>query len=63
MILMDGVHPEMDTCIIVEYKGTVRPLAAEQCPWGEDHSRRQLRPAFTFFLWSVPRVLRIRPLS
>ncbi|KAB1261979.1 Cytidine monophosphate-N-acetylneuraminic acid hydroxylase [Camelus dromedarius] len=21
MILMDGVHPEMDTCIIVEYKG------------------------------------------
>ncbi|KAJ8342785.1 hypothetical protein SKAU_G00327130 [Synaphobranchus kaupii] len=22
MILMDGVHPEMDTCIIVEYKGT-----------------------------------------
>lgn len=23
MILMDGVHPEMDTCIIVEYKGTL----------------------------------------
>ncbi|XP_035263259.1 cytidine monophosphate-N-acetylneuraminic acid hydroxylase-like isoform X1 [Anguilla anguilla] len=23
MILMDGVHPEMDTCIIVEYKGHV----------------------------------------
>uniref|UniRef100_A0A3Q3EQU1 Cytidine monophosphate-N-acetylneuraminic acid hydroxylase n=1 Tax=Labrus bergylta TaxID=56723 RepID=A0A3Q3EQU1_9LABR len=22
MILMDGVHPEMDTCIILEYKGT-----------------------------------------
>ncbi len=21
MILMDGVHPEMDTCLIVEYKG------------------------------------------
>lgn len=21
MILMDGIHPEMDTCIIVEYKG------------------------------------------
>ncbi|XP_051980556.1 cytidine monophosphate-N-acetylneuraminic acid hydroxylase-like, partial [Xyrauchen texanus] len=21
MILMDGVHPEMDTCVIVEYKG------------------------------------------
>lgn len=25
MILMDGVHPEMDTCIIVEYKGTFLP--------------------------------------
>lgn len=23
MILMDGIHPEMDTCIIVEYKGAV----------------------------------------
>lgn len=25
MILMDGIHPEMDTCIIVEYKGTFLP--------------------------------------
>lgn len=25
MILMDGVHPEMDTCIIVEYKGMFLP--------------------------------------
>lgn len=23
MILMDGVHPEMDTCIIVDYKGVI----------------------------------------
>lgn len=23
MILMDGIHTEMDTCIIVEYKGNV----------------------------------------
>lgn len=27
MILMDGVHPEMDTCIIVEYKGTFSSLS------------------------------------
>lgn len=28
MILMDGVHPEMDTCIIVEYKGAFLSLQA-----------------------------------
>ncbi len=23
MIMMDGVHPDMDTCLLVDYKGKV----------------------------------------
>lgn len=67
MILMDGVHPEMDTCIIVEYKGTVQPSSAvadEPGSWGADHyGPRAGSPCPHFFLPSVRRAHGTRPLS
>lgn len=58
MILMDGIHPEMDTCIIVEYKGTFLPspiMKEKNAPGRKgDNSRLKFHPLFIFFHLHFP---------
>lgn len=53
MILMDGVHPEMDTCIIVEYKGTFSSSSTMKnkntLGRKDNNSYPKFHPTFIFF--------------